>query len=169
MRIGPIIWVLSGLLQWMSLSAIGETSESVCIVCGESTSAGHAVLLDNHAYLVHEFSCRSVWSRARESGVLDEVSHPILPADPLFHTDGVRNTRLLPAHPPRGSGWVWAGFLTLAGVVSGTLSVALAKAIGRPLLAAFALGFLIPAVGMVLVPSLPGNMKHGNRERMSRR
>ena len=169
MRTGPIIWVLGGLLQWMSLSAIEETSESICIVCGEPTWTGHAVLLDNHAYLVHEFSCRSVWYRALLSGALDEVSHPIPSADPLFYTDEVRKTRLPPAHTPRGSVWIWAGFLTIASVVSGTLSVALGKAIGRPLLASFALGFLIPAVGMVLVPSLPANMKHGNREKTGRR
>ena len=52
----------------------------VCVVCGEPTQGGSAVVLGKEAYPIHEVPCRSVWNRALAEGRLDHVDGRLEPA-----------------------------------------------------------------------------------------
>lgn len=125
-----------------------------CVVCGEPTRGSHAVVHGSEAYAIHPFPCRGVWDRAVEAGLLDDVAERLEPGSPLF--DAVRQPAPAPRAPGGGVTVVkWGLFLLAAMTTSGLLALFLGSLFGRARLAAFLLGFFVPAVGMALVPVLP--------------
>ncbi len=144
-----------------ALVALAAT-EPVCVVCGEPTEGGYAVVHSNQAYAIHAYPCKSTWDRAVAAGRLDGVAGPIPPADALFSVPPDPPTAFFPGNPI-----VWAAFLLGAMTMSGLLALLFGTALQRRPLAAFALGFCIPAVGMVLVPVLPAKQGKSSEQETS--
>lgn len=138
-------WALSTIL-----SAVSSMAAATCVVCGEPTAGGAAVLHDNQAYPIHELPCRNTWNQAVAEGRLEGLANPLEPAGPWVQNLATRRTPFLPGDPI-----LWTIFLLGAMTVSGGIATLLAAALERSLPAAFLLGFFVPAVGMVLVPVLP--------------
>lgn len=147
-QVAGAVWLLA------AMAAVAQSNDVLCIVCGEATLGGQAVLLDDRAYAIHEFGCLPIWHRAEKQGLLRSLDPPLSPGHPVFLTPG-----LVQSDPSermaRGSAKVWAAFLFAACMMSGSLAVLFGMLTHRPRGRAFLLGFCLPAVGMVLVPVLP--------------
>jgi hypothetical protein len=142
---------------WMGLAAavmlagaVVSASAADCVVCGEPTEGGSAVVHGNRAYPIHEYPCRATWNRAVAQGHLDGREGPLEPAGAWVQGLDTERATAFPGNPV-----VWLLFLAAAMTVSGGMAVLFAGALHRRRGAAFLLGFCVPAVGMVLVPVLP--------------
>ena len=130
-------------------------AESDCVVCSEPVKSGTAVVLDVHAYPVHEYACKVTWQRALDAGLLEQLQHPIQVGDPVFRDERILDIAVTGSTAPAGYMPFWIGYAALVCTTSGLVAMLMAKLTNRSRLGAFALGFLVPAVGMVLVPILP--------------
>lgn len=142
------IWV------FLALAGLARGEDIRCVVCGDATQGGQAVILGDQAYAVHEFGCLPIWQRAEKLGMLRDIDRRLEPGDALF-----QSPELAASDPTgqveRGSARVWAAFLFAACLLSGSLATLFALLTNRRRGLAFLLGFFLPAVGMVLVPVLP--------------
>lgn len=131
-------------------AAAWSATTTDCVVCGEPTAGGSAVVHENRAYAIHEFPCRSTWNQAVAQGRLDALEGPLEPAGAWVQDlDTTRETHF-PGNPV-----VWGIFLVVVMTVSGGVAAVLGGALHRRRGAAFLLGFFVPAVGIVLVPVVP--------------
>jgi hypothetical protein len=64
----------------MLAGAAVSASAADCVVCGEPTEGGSAVVHENRAYPIHEYPCRATWNRAVAQGRLDGREGPLEPA-----------------------------------------------------------------------------------------
>ena len=135
--------------------ALPAQAQMHCVVCSEPVKSGTAVVLDVHAYPVHEYSCKVTWQRALDAGLLDTLEHPIQAGDPVFRDERILDIEVTGTTAPTGYIPFWIGYVALVCTTSGLVAMLMAKMTNRSRLGAFALGFLVPAIGMVLVPILP--------------
>lgn len=146
----------------VAMAMIGTTwggpafaADTSCVVCGEPTAGEHAVVLDGTAYSIHGFGCRPRWDAALEAGLLSEVPRPVPAGHAAFQSVRLPSPRGPGKARPQGVLAFWIGFWAFVATLSGSLGALLAGLLGRSRVRGFALGFLVPAVGMVLVPVLP--------------
>lgn len=135
--------------------ALPVQAQMNCVVCSEPVTSGTAVVLDVHAYPIHEYPCKVIWQRALDAGLLDNVERPIQVGDPVFRDERILDIEMTGITAPSGYLPFWIGYAALVCTTSGLMAMLMAKMTNRSCLGAFALGFLVPAVGMVLVPVLP--------------
>ena len=137
------------------MAAHARDEEAPCVVCGGPTRGERMVVHGGQAYWVHAYPCRGVWDRALAAGALQAVDGPLAPGHAVFREVPLEELESAPATPIGGSAWFWAFFALLAACLSGGLGTLFAVLTHRPPAGGFLLGFLLPAVGMVLVPILP--------------
>ena len=148
MKVAGMMWMLA------TMTAVAQTGDVLCVVCGEATAGGQAVLLGDKAFAIHEFGCQPIWQRAEKQWLLRSLDPPLSPGHAVFQTPGLAQSD--PSERiSRGSARVWAAFLLGACLMSGSLATLFGILTHRPRGRAFILGFCLPAVGMVLVPVLP--------------
>ena len=128
-------------------------AESICVVCDEPTAGDHAVVLDGKAYPIHAFGCRPRWDAALETGLLSDVPRPVPAGHPVFQSVALPTVKTTVR--PMGRLRFWIAFWAFVAALSGSLGALFAGLLGRSRVGGFLLGFLVPAVGMVLVPVLP--------------
>ena len=139
------------LLAFVSCAWADET----CLVCGGAIEGRAAtVTYRGRAYPVHAAHCYGKWCEARDAGNLDTIVHRMEPRAALFQGDAqFLNPEFQAANPLR-TFWLWAGVWILIAIVSGGIGAALAVPAHRSGLGAFALGFVLPIVGIALAARL---------------
>jgi hypothetical protein len=147
LQIGIFWWVCLGVAAWAD-------SGTNCIVCAETTRGDHAVVHEGTAYFVHDYPCRRIWDRVLAEGELDDLPGLLTPGDERFQGVHLDEARQSFSRSPGGSPAFWAFFVFLVALLSGGLAALFAFLLNRSPLRGFLIGFLLPAVGMVLVPVL---------------
>jgi hypothetical protein len=142
--------------------AQGAEGDKVCVVCGEPTQGDHAVVWQGTAYPVHFYACKTRWNRAVAAEALGDLPLPIPAGHTVFSQEHAGPTRGQLARP-QGIFLFWAAFWLFVSSLSGALGAFFGSMLQRSPAKAFLLGFLVPAVGMVLVPVLPARKTVTNR------
>ena len=154
------------ILVFGSLYTHAQNEQRTCLVCGETPAKGDAhITYRGHDYDVCEPGCHAAWHHAASQGELDPIVQGVEPRAALFQGDSKYLNPTFQETHPIAPGVFSAGVLLLAAIVSAGLTGTLANRSHRHTPTAFLIGFVLPFVGIALVPILL-KPRTGDFERM---
>lgn len=146
------------LLCGVSVAWSGPTR--LCLVCGAPDAKGSAeVQYRGGQYPVCAPDCAEAWLDADKGGSLDSFVAQTEPRGALFQGDSQFLNPTYQQANPMSRSWLFVGLLVMLAVVSAGLASSLALGSGRAAPVAFAMGFMLPGLGIglsLMLPRRPG-------------
>jgi len=144
----------------LSVCVYCNATENVCIVCDEPLTQSEAhVVYRGVPHPVCEGKCLKEWEHAVQEDKLDALVFKVEPRGALFQGDSKFLNPTFQKANPLSSLWLWVGIWLVVAIFSGGFSAAMAIVSHRSGLFAFALGFLLPGLGILIIKLLPGKPK----------
>ena len=147
-------------LLTLSVCVYCNATENVCIVCDEPVAGNETqVVYRGSSHPVCAGYCLKTWEHAVQEDKLDALVFKVEPRGALFQGDSKFLNPTFQKANPLSFQWLWLGIWLVAAIVSGGFSAAMAIVSHRSGLFAFALGFLLPGLGIPIIKLLPAKSK----------